>query len=107
MAVSVASGETVFVLDRRTKVYVLGKVRNPGAIQYRKGMTISEAVALAGGLDAGCAENRTRVISTNVDGSRTVRELNLVKVLSPGDGESFSDIEVTPWTIIFIPESRI
>ncbi|GAB4161437.1 MAG: hypothetical protein Kow00107_09180 [Planctomycetota bacterium] len=107
MAVPVYSGETVFVLDRQTKIYVLGKVRNPGAVQYRKGITISEAVALAGGLADGCAENRTRIITTNEDGSRTVREVNLAKVLSPGDGESFNDIELSPWTIIVIPESRI
>ncbi len=107
LAQPVTSGQTVFVLDRKTQVYVLGKVNTPGAIQYRKGMTISVALAMAGGLSAGSAENRTRVITANADGSRTVKEVNLTKVLSPDGGNDSSDFEISPWTIIVVPESRI
>lgn len=107
MAVHISPGETVFVIDRKTKVYVLGKVNSPGAIAYREGLSISECIALAGGLSGGSAENRTRIITMNSDGTRTVKEVNLVKVLSPSDGETFNDIRVQPWTIIYVPESRI
>ena len=37
----------------RAPVYVVGPVRNPGAHKYIPGMTVLQAVALAGGLDQG------------------------------------------------------
>ncbi|MFA4985614.1 MAG: SLBB domain-containing protein [Candidatus Brocadiia bacterium] len=107
LAMSISPGELVFVCDRKTKVYVLGKVKNPGAIPYRSGITISEAVALAGGLAQGSAENRAKLITTNADGTRLVREVNLSKILAPAENEAFHDIVLDPGTIIVIPESRL
>ncbi len=104
--VPVKPRQTVFVLDRKTKIYVLGKVRKPGPIPYRKGLTILEAVALAGGLAEGSAENRTKLITSNPDGTKKVAEINLSKLLSADKGDSIKDIELSPRTIIVVPESR-
>jgi len=37
------------VLAQEAYVYVQGEVRTPGAIKYTNGMTLSQAIALAGG----------------------------------------------------------
>jgi polysaccharide export outer membrane protein len=42
-------GDTVFV-PRAEKFYISGHVRSPGAYAYNKGMTIQQAIAVAGGV---------------------------------------------------------
>jgi polysaccharide biosynthesis/export protein len=47
--VRVEDGDTIFV-PRAERIFVLGAVRNSGAITYEDGMTIFQAVSLAGGI---------------------------------------------------------
>jgi polysaccharide biosynthesis/export protein len=47
--VKVEDGDTIYV-PRAERIFVLGAVRNSGAITYEEGMTIFQAVSLAGGI---------------------------------------------------------
>ena len=47
--ISLQDGDTVFV-PRAEKFYISGHVRQPGAYAYTKGMTIQQAIAVAGGV---------------------------------------------------------
>jgi polysaccharide export outer membrane protein len=47
--VRVEDGDTIFV-PKAERIFVLGAVRNSGAITYEDGMTIFQAVSLAGGI---------------------------------------------------------
>ena len=47
--ISLQDGDTVFV-PRAEKFYISGHVRTPGAYPYTKGMTIQQAIAVAGGV---------------------------------------------------------
>jgi polysaccharide export outer membrane protein len=47
--IKVQDGDTIYV-PRAERIFVLGAVRNSGAITYEEGMTIFQAVSLAGGI---------------------------------------------------------
>ncbi|RBP07137.1 SLBB domain-containing protein [Roseiarcus fermentans] len=59
----------------RAPVYVVGPVRNPGAVHYAEGLFVLQAVALAGGLGRG-ADNP----STLVEGAREMERLRLANL---------------------------
>jgi polysaccharide export outer membrane protein len=54
-------GDTIFV-PRAEMFFVFGHVRSPGAYALRRGMTVVQALALAGGVTDRGATNRIRVI---------------------------------------------
>ncbi|MDZ7816364.1 MAG: SLBB domain-containing protein [Planctomycetota bacterium] len=102
----VKPGSSVFVLDNKTMVYVMGMVKKPGAFPYRKGLTLTEAIVLAGGFAPGSAENRAKVITPKPSGDKHIRRLDLAKMLDSDEGTGYDEIELIPGTIIVIPESR-
>ncbi|MCH8979847.1 MAG: SLBB domain-containing protein [Armatimonadetes bacterium] len=78
----------VEVRDQRRYVHVTGAVRRPGYVEYRSGLTLSEAIAASGGTRPGARRDSVK-LSSSGDG-RTVREFNLDgmlldPVLAPGD----------------------
>jgi polysaccharide export outer membrane protein len=50
------------------KVYVIGKVVNPGAFVVTSETDVMQALALAGGLNPFAAENDIRILRRNSDG---------------------------------------
>lgn len=60
----------VIVVSRANQVYVLGSVRRPGVFSAgdRDGISVLQAVALAGGLANHSAAKRSRILSQNTDG---------------------------------------
>ncbi|MGQ5701990.1 polysaccharide biosynthesis/export family protein [Sandaracinobacteroides sp. A072] len=55
--IALQAGDTLFVADAEL-VYLTGQVNRPGPIQLRPGMTVSEALAMAGGVGASGSSNR-------------------------------------------------
>jgi polysaccharide biosynthesis/export protein len=49
-SITVQDGDTIYV-PKAERIFVLGAVRNSGAITYEEGMTILQAVSLAGGIN--------------------------------------------------------
>ncbi len=60
----------VIVVSRANQVYVLGSVRRPGVFSAseREGLSVLQAIALAGGLAHHSAPKRSRILSHNLDG---------------------------------------
>jgi len=77
------SGDTLFV-PRAAQVYVLGAVQRPGAFRYEPGMTVLQALTLAGGVSARGSEGRTKVIRI-VDGKKVERKVKTSDTLQPED----------------------
>jgi len=83
-----------------TKIYVQGKVRDPGVFNFQPGITALAACIMAGGFDKFAAPNRARVIRS-IDGENRIIHINLKKVET---GEE-PDLPLQPGDRIHIPES--
>jgi polysaccharide export outer membrane protein len=79
----VKPGDSIYISEAE-KIYVTGEVKAPGELKWKKGITVREAVSLAGGGTARAAVNRTRVIR-KVNGAEQVIKPNLGDPLLPND----------------------
>jgi polysaccharide biosynthesis/export protein len=84
------------------EVFVLGEVKNPGAIQILgKYLTVLESITKAGGFAEFAAPNRTKVIRVQDGIEKTIKvDLNKVK-----KGDKSLDIILKPGDVIVVPET--
>jgi polysaccharide export outer membrane protein len=75
--------DTVFVAQA-AKVYVTGEVRNPGAHVFTPGLTVRQAIGMAGGLGPDGSSSRLRVVRV-VDGRTREIKIRLDDPLQSGD----------------------
>jgi len=86
------------------EVSVLGQVNEAGSIDYRDGLSLVQAISLAGGLGAFAAPSRVKVTRRTGVGDQTVTfEVSLSAIFN-GNAE---DLVLRPGDIVFVPESRI
>jgi polysaccharide biosynthesis/export protein len=76
-------GDTIFV-PRTELVFLSGLVNSPGAHPYRKGMTVRQALALAGGVNERGSTRRIQIVR-KVDGQERTIDTNLKELVQPGD----------------------
>jgi polysaccharide export outer membrane protein len=81
--VRLKANDTVFVPEA-ARIFVSGEVRNPGAVPFEPGLTIRQAIALAGGFTADASTKNARVVRP-VDGATATLKLNLDEPIRPGD----------------------
>lgn len=81
--VRLRDGDTIFV-PRAELVFVFGQVKNPGAYPIRKGMTVLQALSLAGGLTDRGASGRIRIVR-QVNEKRSEIGARLDDLVAPGD----------------------
>ncbi len=81
------------------RVSVVGAVANPGTFRLEPGMTVVQAISMAGGFSS-LADRDATVVNRRVDG-RTVRYRVPVAKVTKGQAE---DIEVAAGDVIFVPE---
>jgi len=94
---------SVFVKEVNSRrIFVLGKVEKPGAFPFSDGMTIVEAIAMAGGEDDGGALKRTKV-ARRVNGQEVKFTVDVNRITN-GDAP---DVELMPSDIIFVPSSAL
>jgi polysaccharide export outer membrane protein len=86
----VINGDSVYV-NKAPPIFVTGEVNKPGEFKWENGLTVHQAIALAGGATKRGALNRTKITRT---------ENNKEKKIKPG----LSDM-VMPYDIIDVPES--
>lgn len=79
----VRPGDSIYI-NETEKIYVTGEVKAPGELKWKKGITVREAVSLAGGGTARSAVNRTRIIR-KVNGAEQVIKPNLADPVLPND----------------------
>ncbi len=82
-----------------------GEVQKPGKYELRSDLTLSQAVAVAGGLSSDAKHSQVLVFR-RVSGSQfDVREIDLKRVLSGSDLSD--DVQIQPGDMVFVPKNRI
>ena len=97
------SGDTLIVPARGLRrVFVLGAVRSQGGIPLDEpDLTVSKALALAGGLNRIAAGNSVLLIRRGPDGKKHTYPVRVADVVR---GEPELDPVLEPGDIIFVPE---
>ncbi|MEI6499387.1 MAG: SLBB domain-containing protein [Armatimonadota bacterium] len=99
-AVQLAAGDVLWVLPEMATQYfvVTGAVGSPGRFEYRIGMTLAEALTLAG--QAGEAAQTKEVSLIHKDGSKDVVN---IKAMLAGQDPELARLAVQPNDIILVP----
>lgn len=79
----VAPGDSVHV-SRASRFFVTGEVKNPGEFKWEKGLTVRQAIAMAGGPTIKGAPNRTQ-IQRNDNGSELEFRPKMCDPVMPDD----------------------
>jgi len=82
------------------KVFVFGEVQKPGTFTFQDGMSVVQAVTLAGGFTKTAAQNSTSV-TRRVKGQELKVKVN-VQDIALGKAPNFT---LEPGDIVFVPES--
>ena len=82
-SVTLQGGDTIFV-PRADSVFVSGHVTSAGEYPIRKGMTVRQVLALAGGVTDRGSTGRIQVIR-KVDGEERTINVNLQDIVQPND----------------------
>jgi polysaccharide biosynthesis/export protein len=77
------AGDTVFV-PRAATFFVSGHVKTPGEYTLRTGMTVRQAIALAGGVTDRGSMGRVQIVR-KVNGKEVTMSVDLTKAVQPGD----------------------
>ncbi|NVM21040.1 MAG: SLBB domain-containing protein [Desulfobacterales bacterium] len=86
----ISAGDSIYV-SKSPRIFVTGEVKKPGEFRWETGLTVRQAVSLAGGPSQRSAPKRTKIIRI---------ENGVEKEIKPG----MSDL-VMPGDIIRVPES--
>jgi polysaccharide biosynthesis/export protein len=95
----------IISVPRAHMVYVMGEVERTGGfvVNERKGVSVLQALSLAGGLKSTAAPKNARILRpTEQNAAREEVPVNLPEMLA-GKG---SDMDLRPDDILFIPNSR-
>ncbi|HVN25916.1 MAG TPA: polysaccharide biosynthesis/export family protein [Syntrophorhabdales bacterium] len=87
------------------KVFVDGEVARPGLVQLVGPMTVTQALALAGGFTYDARKNEVVVIRQNPAGKPLVTVVNVVDVQRGID--MTNDINLMPYDMVYVPKSPI
>jgi polysaccharide export outer membrane protein len=81
--IKILDGDTITV-PKAERIYVNGNVRTPGAFPYDDGMTVFEAMALAGGVTEKGSNSRVS-IKRLINGQMKEVDVKQTDILKPGD----------------------
>lgn len=85
------------------QIKVIGQVARPGAMPYRKGMTVLDVLLAVGGVNQYAAPNRARIVRTE-GGHQSEIRVRLGELAN--DGDMRQNIELRPGDVLVVPESR-
>jgi polysaccharide export outer membrane protein len=77
------AGDTVYV-PRAAQVYISGSVARPGPIRFQEGMTLLQALTVAGGVTERGSQGRAKVLRT-VEGKKQEVKIKLTDLVQPED----------------------
>jgi len=89
-------------LSAYSQVKVLGEVKTPQTVPYRKGLTLLDVVLATGGLTDFAAANRTRIVRKTDTGTREIK-VKLGNLLNHGDIRQ--NIDLQPGDTVIVPKS--
>ena len=81
--IRLSAGDTVY-FPKAAQVYVMGSVARPGPYRFQEGMTVLQALTLAGGATERGSAGRTKVIRI-VDGKKVERKVKATDLVLPED----------------------
>lgn len=87
------------------KVYVLGEIQKPGGYQIERGMTVTQAVALAGGFKRTASRGSVLLIRKRVDGRVNARRINMKTFLSAHPNSQ--DQLLRAMDVVYVPRTFI
>lgn len=82
--IQLQDGDIINVPKAQT-FYISGQVRNPGSLIFEPGMTVQQAIALAGGLTDRGSDRRIKADRIGADGKVTEINLRLEDKVQPND----------------------
>src|SRR5262249_21329357 len=82
-----------------------GEVQKPGKYDLRSDIKLSEAVAIAGGLNTSAKHSQVLLFRRGVNGQIDVKEIDLKKVLHGRDLST--DVNIQAGDMVFVPKSRV
>jgi polysaccharide export outer membrane protein len=82
-----------------------GEVQKPGKYDLRSDIKLSEAVAIAGGLNTSAKHSQVLLFRRGVNGQIDVKEIDLKKVLHGKDLST--DVNIQAGDMVFVPKSRV
>lgn len=85
------------------QVYVTGEVKRPIAVPYRRGLTVLQSIAQAGGWLYTGDPSRIVMLRTDADRKTVTKEIDLESVV----GHLSNDEELQPGDVVFVPLSVI
>jgi len=102
LAEYIINPQVAVLVAQRQKIYVSGEVSTPGAYELTAGMTVFEAITLAGGFTDFAAPNKTTVRRTRGDKKEAII-VPIAEILKKGDKKN--DIILEPGDVIVVPET--
>jgi polysaccharide biosynthesis/export protein len=90
-------------MGANSQVQVIGQVTKPGAVPYRAGMKVLDAVLAVQGLTTFAAGNRSK-IERSTNGKRQEIKVRLDALVNKGDMSQNLDLQ--PGDVLVVPESR-
>ena len=81
--IALRAGDTVY-FPKAAQVYVMGSVARPGPYRYQEGMTVLQALTLAGGATERGSAGRTKVIRV-VNGKKVEKKMKATELVLPED----------------------
>ncbi len=81
--IALKAGDTVY-FPKAAQVYVMGSVARPGPYRFQEGLTVLQALTLAGGVTERGSQGRTKVVRI-VDGKKVEKKVNATDLVLPED----------------------
>ncbi len=92
------------VASTASVVHVLGRVERPGPVPAGPFITVSQAIAAAGGFRDDAARNSVVLIHRNGAHSVSVARVKMDRILK---GIEFSDVPLSRFDIVYVPRSSV
>ena len=95
---------SVLVDQTNRRVFLLGQVKSPGAIDFPadEALTLLQAIARAGGFTPVAASDRVSIIRSE-NGAEKKITVNVAAIINSGDKSN--DIQLRPDDVVSVPES--
>ena len=96
-------GDIIEVPQGRSRIAVLGDVRNPGYYDHRDNINLVELISLAGGFTDNAELRKVRILRPGEDNNRHVTMVNLKAILA---GEA-KDIPIQKGETVYVPKGGL
>jgi polysaccharide biosynthesis/export protein len=90
----------IVIVHEAPRIYVLGSVTHPGTIYLRESLTLTQAIALVGGVLPNTKTDQIRIYRTGVDSSMSVITVDLTMI----EQHRTKDVTLQPSDLVHVPE---